>query len=62
MEENETIADRLDRFANKLEDMNETLRWRGSRPLIRLNKEVVATLFVVADIAFKVIVMIKLWP
>jgi len=62
MEENETVADRIDRFASKLEDMNETLRYRATRPLIRLNKEVVLTLLIVLDIAFKVVVTIKLWP
>lgn len=60
MEENETVADRLDRFANTLEDVKDMLRY--PRPLIRIPKHVWLGFFIISDVTFKLFVIIKLWP
>lgn len=44
----------------KLDELSESFHYRNRRPLIRISKEVLATILVIAEIVFKAFVIYAL--
>ena len=49
----------LDQLKNEISMLREQIEYNQRRPLIRLNKEVVLTLYVILDLAFKFAIIYK---
>jgi len=43
-----------------IDSLTEQLNWKNTRPLIRLDKSVMFTLYIVSDLAFKIFLIWKL--